>query len=109
MQRPEPENLSRDRYFPQRPKNRNEIGKIPRRNGLFQIDHSFRGSGGLDGGDDLDQNCMLPTQSSNQSPNLEPGTEFFAAETGAQKSTVPPLRDRYRDAQRFEKPPFWRH
>jgi hypothetical protein len=25
---------------------------------------------------------MLPTQSSNQSPNLEPGTEFFASETG---------------------------
>src|ERR1700726_284976 len=34
-------------------------------------------------------NCMLPTQSSNQSPNLEPGTEFFAAETGAQN---PPFR-----------------
>ena len=34
-------------------------------------------------------NCMLPTQSSNQSPNLEPGTEFFAAETGAQ---TPPFR-----------------
>jgi hypothetical protein len=25
---------------------------------------------------------VLPTQGSNQSPKLEPGTEFFAAETG---------------------------
>jgi hypothetical protein len=34
-------------------------------------------------------NCLLPTQGSNQSPNLEPGTEFFAAETEAQD---PPFR-----------------
>src|SRR5437764_1606941 len=29
-------------------------------------------------------NCLLPTQSSKQSPNLEPGTEFFAAEQGGE-------------------------
>jgi hypothetical protein len=34
-------------------------------------------------------NCQLPTQRSNPSPPLEPGTESFDAETGAQK---PPLR-----------------
>jgi uncharacterized protein YhaN len=31
---------------------------------------------------------MLPTQSSNQSPNLEPGTEFFAAETGRRSGLI---------------------
>src|ERR1700738_3995544 len=90
IQRPEAKNP------PKRPLLSAETGKVEnwrqdptRRNGLFSIDDGFRGSRRLDGGDDLDQNCMLPTQSSNQSPNLEPGTEFFAAETGAQN---PPFR-----------------
>jgi hypothetical protein len=33
-------------------------------------------------------NCLLPTQSSNQSPNLQPGTEFFAAETGRRNGLI---------------------
>jgi hypothetical protein len=33
-------------------------------------------------------NCMLPPQSSNQSPELEPGTEFFAAETGRRNGLI---------------------
>ena len=33
---------------------------------------------------------------------------IFCCRDGSAKSAVPPLRDRYRDAQRFEKPPFWR-
>jgi hypothetical protein len=36
-------------------------------------------------------NCQLPSQSSNQSPTLEPGTEFFDAETGARIRHI--LRD----------------
>src|ERR1700730_16015592 len=32
----------------------------------------------------------------------------FRCRDGGAKSAVSPLRDRYRDAQRFEKPPFWR-
>jgi hypothetical protein len=32
----------------------------------------------------------------------------FCCRDGSAKSAAPPLRDRYRDAQRFEKPPFWR-
>src|SRR6202790_1637578 len=48
-------------------------------------------------------NCMLPTQSSNQSPNLEPATEFFAAETEAQNPPFPLLEtgiDARRDPKR---------
>src|SRR6266481_4041607 len=33
-------------------------------------------------------NCLLPTQGSNQSPNLGPGTEFFAAETGRRNGLI---------------------
>jgi hypothetical protein len=33
----------------------------------------------------------------------------FRCRDGSVKTAVPPLRDRYRDALRFEKPPFWRH
>src|SRR6202022_436187 len=32
----------------------------------------------------------------------------FRCRDGSAKAAVPPLRDRYRDAQRLEKPPFWR-
>jgi hypothetical protein len=32
----------------------------------------------------------------------------FRCRDGSVKTAVPPLRDRCRDAQRFEKPPFWR-
>src|ERR1700704_6568234 len=35
-------------------------------------------------------NCLLPTQGSNPSPKLEPGTEFFAAETGRQNGPIHP-------------------
>ena len=33
---------------------------------------------------------------------------IFCCRDGSANSAVPPLRDRYRDAQRFEKAPFWR-
>src|ERR1700694_4115123 len=33
-------------------------------------------------------NWLLPTQRSNQSPKLEPGTEFFAAETGRRNGLI---------------------
>jgi hypothetical protein len=45
---------------------------------------------------------------------IEPVSELrarngiFCCRDGSAKSAVRPLRDRYRDAQRFEKPPFWR-
>jgi hypothetical protein len=32
----------------------------------------------------------------------------FRCKDGSAKSAIPLLRDRYGDAQRFEKPPFWR-
>ena len=35
-------------------------------------------------------NCLLPTQGSNPSPKLEPGTEFFAAETGRRNGPIHP-------------------
>jgi hypothetical protein len=47
-------------------------------------------------------------------PVIEPvsGTRVrngnFQCRDGSVKAAVPPLRDRYRDAQRSEKPPFWR-
>jgi hypothetical protein len=34
---------------------------------------------------------------------------YFRCRDGSVKTAIPPLGDRYRDAQRFEKPPFCRH
>src|ERR1700730_4029693 len=52
------------------------------RNGLFLIGDGLRSSGRLDGGDHLDQTACSPRSHRNQSPKVESGTEFFAAETG---------------------------
>ena len=47
-------------------------------------------------------------------PVIEPVSDIrvrngnFRCRDGSVKTTVPPLRDRYRDAQRLERPPFWR-
>jgi hypothetical protein len=47
-------------------------------------------------------------------PVIEPvsdvrvGNGNFRCRDGSVKTAVPPLRDRYRDAQRLERPPFWR-
>ena len=58
------------------------------RNGLFLIDDGFRSSGRLDGGDHLDQTACSPRSHRNQSPILESGTEFFAAETGRRNGLI---------------------
>jgi hypothetical protein len=50
----------RDRYCRQRPVTLKNRWQDPRRNGLFSIDDGFRGSGRLDGGDDLDQTACSP-------------------------------------------------
>jgi hypothetical protein len=47
-------------YCRQRPGNVENRRQDPRRNGLFSIDDSFRGSGRLDGGDHLDQTACSP-------------------------------------------------
>jgi hypothetical protein len=42
----------------------------------------------LDGGDHLDQTGCSPRSHRNQSPKLESGTEFFAAETGRRNGLI---------------------
>jgi hypothetical protein len=47
-------------------------------------------------------------------PVIEPVSDIrvrngnFRCRDGSVKTAVPPLRGRYRDAQRLERPPFWR-
>src|SRR6266436_6520284 len=62
--------------------------KNPRRNGLFSIGDGFRGSGRLDGGDDLDQTGCPPRRYRTKSPKVESGTEFSAAETGRRNGLI---------------------
>jgi hypothetical protein len=50
MQRRESKIGLRDRKCHRRPKERNDTGENPRRNGLFPIDDGFRSSARLDGG-----------------------------------------------------------
>jgi hypothetical protein len=60
MQRPEAKNQPRDHYCRQRLRTVENRRQDPRGNGLFTIDNGFRGSGRLDGGDDLDQTGCSP-------------------------------------------------
>src|SRR5205085_2448878 len=69
-------------YCPAETRNPKNSSQDPRRNGLFSIDHGFRRSAKLGWWRLSGPNCMLPTQTSNRSAIPEPGTEFFAAETG---------------------------
>src|SRR3981189_182410 len=50
----------RDRKCYQRPKERNDTGENPRRNGLFGADPEICGLEGLDGGDDLERTACSP-------------------------------------------------
>src|SRR4030081_161714 len=79
----------RDRKCHRRPKESNDTGENPHRNGLSGVGAGICGFVGLDGGDDLDQTACSPRSHRTSLRNLEPGTEFFAAETGAQN---PPFR-----------------
>jgi hypothetical protein len=65
----------------------------------------------------FDPHCMAETiWTKLHAPHavIEPVSEprarngIFCCRDGSAKPAVPPLRDRYRDAQRFEKAPFWR-
>jgi hypothetical protein len=83
MQRREAEIGLRDRECHQRPKERNDTGENPHRNGLFGAGPEICGLERLDGGDGRDRTANPPTQSSNRSLTSESGTEIFDAETGA--------------------------
>jgi hypothetical protein len=50
----------RDRKGHRRPKERNDTGENPYRNGLSRVGAGIRGFVGLDGGDDLDQTACSP-------------------------------------------------
>src|SRR6202790_2381086 len=78
-----------------------------RRNGLFLIGDGFRSSGKLDGGDDLDQTACSP-RSHRTSLRTSSQERNFLLQRRERKIRRSALRDRYRDAQRFEKAPFWR-
>jgi hypothetical protein len=60
MQRREAEIGLRHREFHQRPKERNDNGENPHRNGLFGAGPEICGLEGLDGGADLDQTGCSP-------------------------------------------------
>jgi hypothetical protein len=106
-QRPEAKNP------PERPLLSAETGnskmgvKNTRRNGLFLIGDGFRSSGKLDGGDDLDQTACSP-RSHRTSLRTSSQERNFLLQRRERKIRRSALRDRYRDAQRFEKAPFWR-
>ena len=85
MQRREAEIGLRDRKCHQRPAERNDTGKNPRRNGLFLAGPEICGLVGLDGGAGMDRTANSPVSLSNRSPTSVPGTEFFDAETDGQK------------------------
>jgi hypothetical protein len=93
---------------PERPQLSAETGIVengrqdPGRNGLFSIDDGFPGSRRLDGGDHLDQTGCSPHSHRNQSPKLESGTEFFAAETGRRTA-----RNECRPARLSSRSPYW--
>ena len=78
----------RDRKCHQRPNERNDNGENPHRNGVFGAGPEICGLGRLDGGDQLDQTGCSPRGHRNQSPKLESGTEFFAAETGRRNGRI---------------------
>ncbi len=64
-------------------------------------------SGRLDGGDGRDRTAT-------PHPVIEPVSDIrvrngnFRCRDGSVNTAVPPVRDRYRDAQTLERPPFWR-
>ncbi len=95
MQRREAKIGLRDRKCHQRPKERNDTGENPHRNGLFGAGPEICGLEGLDGGDDLDQTGCSPRsdrtslRNSSQERNFllqRPGGEIgsFASIAGAE-------------------------
>jgi hypothetical protein len=88
MQRREAKIGLRDRKRHRRPKEPNDTGENRHRNGLSRVGAGICGFVGLDGGDHLDQTGCSPRSHRNQSPKLESGTEFFAAETGRRNGLI---------------------
>ena len=95
MQRPGAKNRLQRRRMPTETKKPGIRRENPRRNGLFPIDDGGRGSGRLDGGDDLDQTGCSPRsdrtslRTSGQERNFllqRPGGEMgsFASIAGAE-------------------------
>src|SRR3981081_4236720 len=69
MQRLEAKKSTRETVMPAETGNLKTVDENPRRNGLFSIDDGLRGSGRLDGGDNLDQTACSPLSQSNRSLN----------------------------------------
>ena len=108
MQRREAKIGLRDRKGHRRPKEWNDIGENPHRNGLSGVGAGICGFVGLDGGDGRDRTANPPPSHRTGLSDIRVRNGNFRCRDGSVKTAVPPLRDRYRDAQRLERPPFWR-
>ena len=98
----------RDRYSRQRPGTLKIGGKIPAETASFR---STTVSAVREDWMVETEGTELPTPHAVVEPVSDTRVRNgnFRCRDGSAKSAVPPLRDRYRDALRFEKPPFWRH
>jgi hypothetical protein len=104
MQRREAKIGLRDRKRHWRPKERNETGENPDRNGLFGVGPGIRGSVGLDGGDGRDRTANPPP--SHRTGLWQPTNGIFRCRDGGAKTAFSSCGDRYRDERGLEKPTF---
>src|SRR5882757_7465453 len=98
----------RDRKYHQRPKERNDTGENPRRNGLFGADPEICGLEGLGGGGSRAQTGD-PPPSHRTGLRRRAGNGNLRCRDGHAKADLSPSRDQSRDARECKKPPFRRN